>query len=87
MRELCGKQSAGPKRQHERLLHVVLRRRRFQKAIVGSRMISLKTPVPYTTSTKPITCSHLKDSQPSPSDTAQMANVRQASSVLRAAAE
>lgn len=44
-------------------------------------MISLNRKVPYTRSAKPTTCSHLKDSQPKPSDTIQMNNVRQVSMV------
>lgn len=49
--------------------------------------MSLKTPVPYTKSVKPTTCSHLKDSQPRPKLTTQMKRVRQVSIVLRDVAE
>jgi len=50
-------------------------------------MISLKTPVPQTSSAKPTTCSHLKLSQPKPRLTIQMKRVRQVSIVLRDVAE
>ena len=48
--------------------------------------ISLNSAVPQTKSAKPATCSHLKDSQPRPSETSQMKSVRQVSIVLRAVA-
>jgi hypothetical protein len=55
-------------------------------ATVGGLTISLNSAVPQTSSAKPTTCSHLKDSQPSPSETSQMKSVRQVSIVLRAVA-
>jgi hypothetical protein len=50
-------------------------------------MISLNSIVPQTSRAKPATCSHLKLSQPRPSETSQMKSVRQVSIVLRAVAE
>lgn len=56
-------------------------------ATVGGLTISLNSAVPQTSSAKPATCSHLKLSQPRPSETSQMKSVRQVSIVLRAVAE
>lgn len=50
-------------------------------------MISLNRKVPYTSSPKPTTWSHLNDSQPRPSETSQMNKVRQVSIVLREVAD
>ena len=58
----------------------------FSQATVGGLTISLNSAVPQTSSAKPTTCSHLKDSQPRPSETSQMKSVRQVSIVLRAVA-
>jgi hypothetical protein len=55
--------------------------------MVGGLTISLNSIVPQTSSAKPATCSHLKLSQPRPSDTSQMKSVRHVSIVLRAVAE
>src|SRR5436305_14844875 len=55
---------------------------RFGKqALIGGLTRSLNRKVPYTSSAKPRTCSHLKLSQPSPSETIQMNNVRQVSMI------
>jgi hypothetical protein len=60
---------------------------RLSHAMVGGLTISLNSIVPQTSSAKPATCSHLKLSQPRPSDTSQMKSVRHVSIVLRAVAE
>lgn len=50
-------------------------------------MRSLNRKVPYTKKAKPKTCSHLKVSQPRPSETTQMKSVRHVSMVERDVAE
>jgi hypothetical protein len=60
---------------------------RLSHTIVGGLMISLNSIVPQTSRAKPATCSHLKLSQPRPSETSQMKSVRHVSIVLRAVAE
>ena len=69
-----------------RLNQGLLLRFLLSHATVGGLTISLNRAVPQTSSAKPTTCSHLKDSQPRPSETSQMKSVRQVSIVLRAVA-
>lgn len=64
-----------------------LLRLRLSQAMVGGLTISLNKAVPQTSNAKPATWSHLKVSQPSPSETSQMNSVRQVSMVLRAVAD
>jgi hypothetical protein len=54
---------------------------------IGGLIISLNKNVPYTSSAKPSTCSHLNVSQPRPRETIQMKRVRQVSMVERDVAE
>lgn len=56
-------------------------------ALIGGRTRSLKVKVPYTNNAKPATCSHLKLSHPSPSETIQINRVLHVSMIEREVAE
>src|SRR5947209_7394217 len=52
-----------------------------KQALIGGLTRSLNMKVPYTSSANPTTCNHLKLSQPRPSDTIQINNVRHVSMI------